>query len=244
VLFPITKSKFSWRAAWLICCWIASSGAWSANAPETVTRTGKAYDIESGDFIYSEHHKEVYVDGRPVKCEVVYRSPDGGIIARKLIDFAEDPYRPNFKLESTKTGHVEGAHRSGESLEVQFRRNADAPIERHSIALPETAVIDAGFDRVIEQHWSELTGGGTVDRDFLLPSLGRFVSFRIRQVAVGDGVREIALEPASAWLRLITKPIYLKYVEEKPALLSFRGVSNLRDAKGRNYRVEIIFPQG
>jgi hypothetical protein len=45
----------------------------------------------------------------------------------------------------------------------------------------------------------------------------------------------------SWWLGLVAEPIYLAYEQDSQRLLQFRGVSNLKDSKGKSQAVVIRY---
>ena len=110
--------------------------------------------------------------------------------------------------------------------------------------LPPNGVIDAGFDRFIEQHWDSLVGGDVIDREFLIPSQLDFYTFEIERTD-SKRVDEIAFElrVKSIFLQMFVSPVLVHYDGRTRALLRYEGISNIRDENGENFDVRIEFPE-
>ena len=219
----------------------ASSVAYAA---ETVReRVGYAYAAGSGSLLYSEHHQEWWKGGRILRDTVTYRDADGNIIGEKHVDFRTRESAPGFLLRNIRTGHSEGAAAASNKLEVSFRRNQGAPLKKEALDLPENAIVDAGFDRFVENNWEALMRGETFVRPFLVPSRLEFLDFRIRRVDDGSEPGQATFEMAidSALLRLVAPAIRVVYGTRDRTLLEYDGVSNIRNGQGENFDVEIRF---
>jgi hypothetical protein len=231
--------------------------AWSGLAAEERERIGRAYDRTSGALLYQERHTETYAKGEMTADTVHYIDPQGRIFGHKHVDFSRDPFVPDFQLDNTRTGHVEGLTRlTADSLHVRFREHAEEDLRQQQLELPRFAIADAGFDRFIESQWEHLIEGKNLVRKFLVPSRLEFMNWRIRRDddvpqntpddAKNGDPREVrtvrfALEIDSAFLRLVVPPIMVIYDRDTRRLLRYEGLSNLRDESGENHSVRIEF---
>jgi hypothetical protein len=213
--------------------------------PGQRSRTGRAYDPESGLLLYEERHLETLRDGRMVSARVRYVDAEGRPFADKRVDFDRNPYIPEFELENGRTGHMEVVRRlSDAEIQVRFREAESDALREARLSVPEDALADAGFDRFVEAHWEELMSGRTLVRCFLVPSRLEFMDLQIRKSAEdGEQVR-FTMEFASFLLRLLVPSIEVSYDRLSRRLLQYDGVSNLRDARGKNMRVRIEFDYG
>lgn len=211
---------------------------------EVRERVGYAYDKHTGQFLYSESHREVMENGRVVKNTIAYKDGEGKLFAEKYIDFQESLVMPYFYLVNTQTGHVEGArgNKSDNLLKVHFRQLSDAPIREASVETPLNGIIDAGFDRFIEQNWTALTKGEILEREFLIPSQLDFYTFEIRKIeAELDGELAFQLGVKSLFLQMFVSPVLVYYDAQTRSLLRYEGVSNIRNGDGENFDVRIEF---
>ncbi|TFH48710.1 MAG: hypothetical protein E4H01_05800, partial [Lysobacterales bacterium] len=160
---------------------------------EVSERVGYAYDKQTGAFLYSETHREVQKDGRIVTNTVSYRDGAGNVFAEKHIDFQRCLTMPDFHLVNAENGHEEGARSADERLDVHFRQLSDTDARAASVETPPNGIIDAGFDRFIEQHWDALVAGDVIERQFLIPSRLGFYTFEVAR-AKTEGLDEYAFE--------------------------------------------------
>jgi len=207
-------------------------------------RIGYAYDKQSGRFLYSESHREVLENGRVLKNTIAYKDDEGNLFAEKHIDFKKSLVMPDFYLVNTETGHAEGARGSeGDNrLEVHFRQLSDVTVQKAYVETPLNGIIDAGFDRFIEQNWTALVGGEVLERQFLIPSQLDFYTFEIRKAeAERKGEFAFQLGVKSIFLQMFVSPVLVYYDAQTRSLLRYEGVSNIRNSDGENFDVRIEF---
>ena len=123
---------------------------------ETRTRVGKAFDLNTGELIYTESHNETYKAGIIISDEVIYRDTSNNIIAIKKVDYSNGMIMPDFMLKNMETGHIESALKEADRLKVVFSKNKNDLKKESVIPLPDKAIIDAGFDQFIIEHWDEI----------------------------------------------------------------------------------------
>lgn len=211
---------------------------------EVRERIGYAYDKQTGEFLYSETHREVIENGRPLRNSVAYKDNQGNIFAEKFIDFRKSLVMPDFHLVNKENGHVEGARGRENRLTVHFRQLSDASVQEVSVAMPSNGIIDAGFDRFIEQNWTPLVNGEVLEREFLIPSQLEFYTFAIEKAQIErSGERVFQLGIKSVFLQLFVRPVLVYYDAQTRSLLRYEGVSNIRNRNGENFDVRIEFPK-
>jgi hypothetical protein len=206
-------------------------------------RVGYAYDSGSGALIYTEHHQEWWNGGQILRDTVTYRDAQGRIIGEKHVHFRNRENAPEFVLRNIRTGHSEAAKMDSDEVEVSFRRSQGEPEKKKTMDLPDSAIVDAGFDRFVENNWEALIQGEAFVQPFLVPSRLQFIDFRIVRIDDGSDPDRVTFEMAvdSALLRFIVPAIAVVYSTRDRSLVEYDGVSNLRDARGRNLDVEIRF---
>ncbi|HSS65061.1 MAG TPA: hypothetical protein VLS27_11560 [Gammaproteobacteria bacterium] len=238
------RLRLAWLYVLLTLALFSLSLSHNALGAETVKeRVGYAYGAESGSLLYSEHHQEWWKGGRILRDTVTYRDAQGNIIGEKHVDFRTLERAPRFLLRNIRTGHSEGAIPDSDKLNVSFRRNREAALKKEALELPEGAIVDAGFDRFVENNWNALMRGEAFVQPFLVPSRLEFIDFRIQRVDDGSDPERTTLEMAadSPLLRLFAPAITVVYGTRDRSLLEYDGVSNIRDAGGENLDVEIRF---
>jgi len=210
-----------------------------------LTRIGYAYDLNTDQLLYTENHYEKYSDGVLQNTKVIYKDLSENIFASKTADFSDNQFMPEFELENTRTGHEEKTRFIKNKYEVIFSGTKSKTRGKSQINYKDGAISDAGFDNFIIEHWDQIIAGKEFKRDFLVPSMQEFLSFRIYQDAIlnkeGQSLRLINIEPNSFFVRVIAGKIKLYYDIDEPILRVFEGVSNMRDSKGDNYDVFIKY---
>jgi hypothetical protein len=179
---------------------------------------GDAYAADDGRLLYREAHWLYSDDGVDYRL-VVYSCPDGEPFVR------------------TRDGHRE------------VFAQADARSPEHSAQLPlptpPNAVIDAGFDVFVREHWDTLSGSGISPVLFLVPSELRYLDFSARVLrdsqAEGAELRWFRLSLAN-WYGFALPHIDVAYDVQTHELREYSGLSNIRDGNGRNVHVNIRFP--
>lgn len=224
------------------------AGAHTLSLASTVSfdvreRVGYAYDIDTGQLLYTENHRETMRGDQVVADRVTYRDPSGEPFAEKVVHYGDWPTMPDFRLQNFETGHIEGAERRAEGIEVAFRELRNQELHREVLDTLQQGVIDAGFDRFVETNWEALTRGEPLVRSFLVPGRLDYYQFRIVKVAGGEAEVKFAMEPDSMLIRLFAPRVLVTYALPGRRLLRYEGISNLRDAAGDNYQVRIVFPE-
>lgn len=229
----------------LITLLIISTTLTIATADEMPTRVGYAYDKNTDDFIYTETHYEKFSGKTVAKSRVVYKDTSEEIFAEKNVDFSVNKFLPEFKLKNKVTGHMESTRFIENKYQVAFIKSEKEPKKEVAIDTPNDGISDSGYDNFIIKHWDEIKEGEVFVRGFLIPSLTKFIKFRIYQEEVIDdehgSLRVINVEPNSFLLRAFAGTSKLYYDKAKPRLRKYDGVSNLRDSKGENLQVMIRY---
>jgi hypothetical protein len=212
-----------------------------AGASEPRQYVARAYSLETGEVLYTEHHRELWDDGRLVGGLVEYRDAAGQTFARKELSFERSLFAPSFRMVDERDDFEEGADWSSEGLRLFALREGD---EREKLIAepPAEAVIDAGFHRFMQALLPELVAGNDGEFRFAVPSFGRFIKFRVTMIERSDsgGWVRLRMTPASAFLRLLTDPIDLVYSLDG-RLLEFEGVTNIPDEAGERHLARIVF---
>ena len=122
----------------------------------------------------------------------------------------------------------------------------------------EDLVVDAGFDAMIRQKWTQLIDKGRANFLFAVPSRGQAVRMTVktRESALCAGDVEAKTQTQAQanraiqcfsvttknWLfSLFFKPIVLAYDADSIRLLAFRGLSNIQDNNGQAQSVLIQY---
>ena len=213
------------------------------SADDYVSYSGIASALNTHQFVYGE--KDVLVDraGQAFERVVLYTCRNGAPFARKTVSYV-DRWAPNFVLEDASTGLLEGLRQEYGGRAVYFR--AAAGLAERSAALPNIPglVVDAGFDEFVRANWQRLTTGQSLTMHFLIPSRLSDMPFRIEQLRAdhidGEPVDVFRLRLGGVFGRFLTG-IDVYYGVQDHLLVRYVGLSDLRDAGGNNYEVDVTF---
>lgn len=202
-----------------------------------------AYELEGDEVLYVERHVETWLDGRLTERQVTYEDARGEVFADKEVVYGENPVAPSFEMIDYRSGLIESAEVGAEKVELLSGNAGDRPSAR-SIEIPESAVIDAGFDAFMRENFDLISAGNQLDFEFAVPAARRFFKFQLepqgRVTYAGQEAVGVKMKPSNILLRLALDPVDLVY-DLDGRLLEYRGLSNVADAEGDRYETRIVF---
>jgi hypothetical protein len=205
---------------------------------------GYAYTLDDHRLLYTESHW-LYEDKGVAHRLVIYSCPDGQAFARKWVDTAPGAPTPDVDMLDARTGYREGVRTQAGQREVFSQADAASPEKHAPIKNPQNAVIDAGFDAFVREHWDALSAAGVSPLPFLIPSQLRYVDFSAKMLrdeqSDGRGIRWFRLQ-LDGWYAFVLPHIDVAYDAQNHDLFEYRGLSNIRGSGNRNLTVTIQFP--
>ncbi|TGL23867.1 hypothetical protein EHQ46_01690 [Leptospira yanagawae] len=206
---------------------------------------GKAYDLSSGKYIYSDNHKEYYNNGKHTHSEIQYKDANGKVFGSKHIEFDQNPEVPTFKTVDERDGYTEGADVKGKSVRLFFKRKKEDPLSEKTYTPKSPAVLDGGFDYFVRNHWDELANGSRLSFHFIAPVQLDDYKFAVLKIKDGEWKGRQALylrlEIDNFVLKQVVKPFLLVYDVETRRILQFEGLSNINDENGKSLKVKIVY---
>lgn len=205
---------------------------------------GQAWDLQKKRLLYTESHWSRFENNLLSERTVLYRCADGTPFARKVISYAPSRLAPAFDFKDARLDYREGLRWKNGRASVWFD-GSDGYKEQQLQSAPDL-VADAGFDGFIRSRWPQLLGDRREQLQFAVPS--RLDSYGFHLQRVGPAVyREQAAQTfrlgLDGWLGLVAPDIEVTYGSTSKRLLRFKGLSNIRDDKGRaTLRALIEFP--
>jgi hypothetical protein len=205
---------------------------------------GYAYTVDDHRLLYTESHW-LYEDKGIGHRLVIYSCPDGQAFARKWVDTSQGASTPDVDMLDARWGYREGVRTHDGQREVYSQPNSASPEKHAPITTPRNAVIDAGFDAFVRDHWNDLSSAGVAPLPFLVPSQMRYVDFSAKKLRdeSNDGreLRWFRLQ-LDGWYAFALPHIDVAYDTQDHALSEYRGLSNIRGNGNRNLDVTIEFP--
>lgn len=231
-----------WAPSLLLLALAATASAQSDE--RWLYKVGHASDLKTGKPLYSEHHRERFVDGKLRARDVEYRCPNGKRFGEKTLSLTVG-YVPDFITSDFRSGYQEGVRTVGTRREVFFKRDAAAAEQSKPLPAVLYLVADAGFDLLIGERFEDLRKGQKLTINFLVPSRLATIEFRLLRIPHKkqdlQGSVRFQLAPNSALFRLLVDPLEVSYGNRTRRLKSFEGLTNLRDDDGKNYSARIVF---
>lgn len=211
---------------------------------ETFRFYGYAFDLESGDYLYTEVHKQVIEDDVWQRGRIDYYGPDNTLMGTKELDFADGEYVPVYRLELPYKDYAEGISAVGD--QVTLFKEVKGQREEKVIDRTDNLAADSGFHSFLRDNFQALMEGDTVR--MRLAVAGNLDSYKFRGRKVSDtefnGQPAVAIKvELDSLLRLLVDDLYLVYEPKERKLLEYRGISNVHDPRsGDPYNVRIVYP--
>lgn len=206
---------------------------------------GRAYDLSTGKFIYTDNHKEYYAQGKHIYSDIEYKDTEGKVFGKKKIIFDPTPEIPTFKTEDFRDGYVEGADVKGKSVRLFAKRKAEDPLQEKTYTPRSPAVMDGGFDYFVRNNWDRLASGEKMVFYFLAPIQLDDYRFAVEKTKDGEwkGRQALYLKLGidNIVLKQIVKPFFLVYDVKTKRILQFEGLSNINDENGKSLKVKITY---
>lgn len=229
------------RLAVILASWATMSG----KIPHVTVLTTSAVDQKTGRLVYVEERRQFDQPGRLGTWQFTYTNAAGKTIVRREVNFEKNRLKPSFRLDDLRNGYAEGAELVGDKIKVFMGGTADTPYREKLLRVPEPAVVDAGFDSFVEQHWDALLAGDVLHFNFVAPSQLDYFKFRVYRVRDTTPAKAqtvvLKMDIDHALLRLFVDPIQLTYDQTTRKLLLYHGISNIYDDQGKTHKVRMAF---
>jgi len=220
---------------------LSSAGIATLLAQETIYYIGRAYDLEQPDqLLYEEHHQLVLENNHPLNRHVKYYSAQGELIAQKFNDYSSGLTTPSFNLVDLRDQYSEAATLTENGWQLSQRKNGTEKMDVIE-ASRYPLIVDAGFDEFVREHWQTLMAGNTMSFSFAAPARQDTVAFRLKPVEQSEQQLTVEMRLKSRMLSWLMAPIVLTYDLNDQKLLSYRGVTNIRDQQGQAHTALILY---
>ena len=203
---------------------------------------GHAFDMASGELLYSEHHiVSRNNEGKLSSVEVLYRDHNEQPLASKSLAF-NGRFTPDVTFNDHRTDNtvkvISNLESGSENLTLSKNGdNSQLQFEDYS-----NSVIDAGFNEYMKYHWAELIEGGVKDFEFLAIDHGRFITFEVFLKKKNTEHAYFHLKPSNMFIALLMDPVQLKYGIDCKCLKTYSGISNIEDTEAEgNFVVNIVY---
>lgn len=201
---------------------------------------GKAYDIDTNELVYVEKH--LAIGQQPSSAKVEYYSPTSKLIAEKHLWFNGSLQTPDFTLNVFTQGQMQGVKNTpDDKFEVLYQESADDDKQSKTIDKPANPVVDAGFVAFVTNNWNDLMNEKNVKFSFAAPTRQRFIDFEMQLYEQTKNTVTVKMSASSWLINLAVGGIYLTFDKDTKQLLQYKGLTNLPQASGENYRAIIKY---
>jgi len=203
--------------------------------------TGRAYDLNTGELLYTETHE------KPSLKEhiVTYREASGEVFATKVIQYSYSPLVPDFYQTNKRNGEViDVKTEENDRLIVNYQASESDKVKSKQININNRLIVDAGFDNFVRNYWNNLAKGDDLKVDFLAPTRQIVAPFKIVKASCKEGEDDalcLTMSPDAWWLKLVVDPIYLAYDLNTQNLKRYLGRGNISETNGDYLSVDIHY---
>lgn len=196
-------------------------------------------DREDGRILYTEERNRESCETRSGKELVRYLDPAGREFGTKTI-VHRDGTLPEVRLAQKVPDREVEVRIRGSYAMTTLRDKGKTRSAR--VELPQGAVFDAGIDVWIASRLEGIAAGEKPLVPILLPEFGRVLVFEARSLEGADrGEVRVELVPRSRILRFLADPLVATYDRATGRLVAYEGVSDIKDADGRNHDVRLRY---
>jgi hypothetical protein len=198
-------------------------------AAQLLNFEGRATELNGGVLLYIEKHQVIIKDtGEYVSSYVEYLDPEGQVFAVKTLDYAKSFLAPDMMFYDKRTEERISVFLDARAsyLSVLFENGAKR--KETMIKLDDAlVVVDAGFDRLIEQNWSALREDKKIGFTFLALTRAQLINFEVIELESSKTFLDLELQPRNFFINMLVDPISLNYDEKTKRLTRFEGLTNI-----------------
>jgi hypothetical protein len=207
---------------------------------ETQEYEGEAF--VDGKRVYLEKHTLELESGKIVRSTTTYTNDKGVIIARLKNDYQKSLSVPEHEMEDLVHGGAHGVRYKGNEI-IMFNRGDKEKIKsiRAEDFKDKLLVGGQGFHYYLKEHLEEVIKKGKVDLKFLIPGRLDAYDFYLKVGKVSAETVDLEIKIDNWFLRLFAPKLELLYDRKTKRLLSYSGLSNMKDSKNELMKVRIIY---
>jgi hypothetical protein len=199
-----------------------------------------------GKIVYIEKHKVEYADdGKLLRAETSYESSDGKPIAHLKSDFTTSLTVPDHIIEDYRSGDVEGLRHVNGKITL-FDKEKDMPEKTRTLDDKDSEdrilVGCQGLNYYVLGHLDSAEPIKSLPLRFLIPGKLDYYDFDMKEVDQPDkNIAEFEVFIKNWFLRIFAPKLEVKYDRKTKRLIWYKGLSNIKNDKGKNQSVTIVY---
>jgi hypothetical protein len=204
---------------------------------EAASIVGKAY--VNNKLTYTEKHTaSISSAGLFSKIETQYLDENDIVFARIVSDFSKNDFVPDVLFEDERFKLLEKISLKDKQLIIE--RTTNGKNDNGALAIYPNSVLGQGFNNYIVTHFEKLLTSFHEVHFIISPKKDQYrFSIALKKLEVDTAIFKVV--PQSLFLKAFVDPIYLTYDKKKKRLMTFVGLSNLDDSKGKSQQVKIDY---
>ncbi|MBC3764425.1 hypothetical protein [Neptunicella marina] len=196
-------------------------------AQQQLAIEGIAKDPDKGQVLYRESLK-ITTDSkqRLVDATVSYFYTDDKAFAIKSLTYGDEPLMPDLIFNDFRNDSQTQVRHDNKQLYVNYRIKDELTSKKLPLPSDKPVVVDAGFERLIQQYWLQLVAGNAISFYFLAIDRAKLVEFTLSKLNQSADTVVFEIKPDSFWVSLVVDPITLVF-DKQQRLLRFSGLTNI-----------------
>lgn len=212
---------------------------------QSVDIIGEAFSLKNDRLLYREYHQ---FNGN--QHVVIYKDRDGSEFSRKTVDYSISQQAPSFTQHNQWSGETIAVDYHAGTISLNYRNSRDNTNTSEQLTSNKTLIIDAGFNRYIQNNWQALLDGKSTVFDFALADRQDLIAL---EIARSDCKKRLANKTSAAdkvcfsigannrLIRWLIGSLDLVYSKDTKQLLRFTGLANINDQQGAGLKVDIHY---
>lgn len=207
------------------------------------TQVFEAVARKEGQIAYYERHTVVYDEDTVIKSLTEYIDPKGKVIGSLRSDYTHSLSAPDFILRDGRNKSFQGLHWEKGKVEMFSREPAKKQVAKKALNKNQSDVLISGpgLNYFVANNLKQIIKQDGLDFKYIIPGRLEAFDFFIKPLAHNNERAEFEVRIKSWLMRIFSSRLKLIYDVKKKRLISFEGLSNIRDVEGDMMSVDIQY---
>ena len=187
---------------------------------------GEVYSLDSKDGkpVFTVEMKETPPGGNDRIEEALYKTPDGQVTVRELLELKDGKLR-KYSIDNPLSHHSGMVEVSGDKLLFTYTENGKTKTDDEK--LRENSVVPATTLLYLRKNWDKLLQGDDVTVRFV--SIGRLETIGFKFFKIGEEKRDghdviiLKMKPTSIFISAVVDPLIFVLDKDTKRILEYKG---------------------
>lgn len=194
-----------------------------------------------GQLVYGERHTLLLDNGTLISSFTEYLDPEGRKLGYLKSDYTQSLSAPAFTFLDDRQNMSQGLRRKNRRLEAFSQINNKRQNSTIISVSKKPLVAGPGLIYFVAQNMESIIAHGGIEIGYLIPGKLEIYDFFIRPLGHGPEKAEFEVLLQSWWLRIFSPRLKLTYDVPNRRIISYEGLSGLRDENGAMMSVDIEY---